>query len=347
MPRVAALYASAMSDENPQEPALMRAGFCAIVGLPNVGKSTLLNGILGERLAAVSPKPQTTRNRILGIHHLDLAPPPEGEADAETPRRAQIAFLDTPGIQLGSGALRRYMRDEALTAAGSCDVALLVIDATDTRGRNPGRLGAEDAAPLAAAIRQIPLVVALNKVDKVAKPDLLPLIQAWDEWAKSRGGAEVHIVPIAGISGDNVPRLLETIAGHLPVGPALFPPDMLTDRADRFLAGELIREQLFHQLGKELPYAAAVVVESFEERADRKDVVIGAVIVVERDSQKGIVVGKGGARIKQLGIAAREAVAQLLDCPVHLNLRVKVVEDWSHGERGIRQLGYVPTGAGT
>ncbi len=302
----------------------MRAGFCAIVGLPNVGKSTLLNRILGQRLVAVSPKPQTTRNRIVGIHNV-----PE----------AQIAFVDTPGIQAGKGALRRYMRDVALAAAGDTDVVLLLIDAADPRGRLPGRLAEPDAEPMARAIAGRPLVVALNKIDRVAKPELLPLIAAWDAWGKER---DLDVVPIAALTGDGVGRVVDAIARRLPESPALFPDDVVTDRADRFLAGELIREQLFHQLGKELPYAAAVLVESFEERPDKNDVVIGAVVVVERDSQKAIVVGKGGARIKQLGIAAREAVAQLLGCTVHLTLHVKVIPDWSQGERGMRQVGLDP-----
>ena len=294
-----------------------RAGFCAIVGLPNVGKSTLLNRILGQRLAAVSPKPQTTRTRLLGVHHApDL----------------QIAFVDTPGIQQGAGALRKFMRDEALTAAGEAETAVLVVDASDSRGRGPDRLSEPDAAPLAEAIRARPLVVALNKVDRVPKPELLPLIERWHAWSS---GAEV--VPIAALSGDGVDRLLEAIARKLPESPALFPDDMLTDRPDRFLAGELIREQLYHQLGKELPYAAAVIVEQFEE--NRGEVKIGAVIAVERDSQKAIVVGKRGARIKELGIAARQALSELLECPVHLNLHVKVVPDWSRVERGLRQVG--------
>jgi len=329
-----------MSDGEPTEPAPIRAGFCAIVGLPNVGKSTLLNRILGQRLVAVSAKPQTTRNRILGVHHFDL---PE---DVDPPRRAQIAFVDTPGIQHGSGALRRYMREEALAAAGDTDVALLVVDATDSRGRGPDRFSAEDAESLAVALRAKPLIVALNKVDRVAKPDLLPLIERWDGWAKSRPEHDLEIIPIAALTGDGVGRLVHAIARRLPAGPPLFPEDMVTDRAERFLAGELIREQLFHQLGKELPYAAGVVVESFEERPSKKDIQIGAVIVVERESQKAIVVGKAGSRIKQIGIAAREALAELFGCPVHLNLFVKVIPDWSRGERGIRQLGYEPTGGG-
>jgi GTPase len=326
-----------MTDGDAPETPPLRAGFCAIVGLPNVGKSTLLNRVLGQRLAAVSAKPQTTRTRILGVHHVDL---PAGEV----PGRAQIAFVDTPGIQLGPGALRRYMREEALSAAGDADAALLVVDAADPRGRSPARLAEPDAEPLAQALGNRPLLVALNKVDRVGKPELLPLIAAWDAWARARGAAEPEIVPIAALSGDGVGPLVLAIARRLPVGPALFPEDMLTDRAERFLAGEMIREQLFHQLGKELPYASAVLIESFEERRDRQDLVIGAVVIVERPSQKAIVVGKGGQRVKQLGIAAREALAQLFGCPVHLTLHVKVVPDWSQGERGLRELGYEPGG---
>ncbi len=320
-----------MTDEAPT----LRAGICAIVGMPNVGKSTLLNKILGERLVAVSNKPQTTRDRILGVHNYDLAEDPEEPA---APRRAQVAFVDTPGIQIGTGALRRHMREEALHAASECDLALLVLDATDRRGRIPSRLAEQDATALAAAIQQVPLVIALNKVDRMDKPDLLPLLATWHDWARDRRGVPADVVPIAAISGDGVARLLQVIAKHLPLGPALYPDDMLTDRHDRFLAAELIREQLFHQLAKELPYAAAVMIEKYEER--EKDVVIGAVIVVERESQKGIVVGKAGSRIKELGIAARAAVAELLGRPVHLELFVKVMPEWSRGERSLRQLGF-------
>jgi len=302
----------------------MKAGFCAILGLPNVGKSTLLNRILGKRLSAVSPKPQTTRNRILGVHRVDLS---DGG-------RAQIAYVDTPGLQQGKGALRHFMREQAVAAAGDGDAVLLVIDASDSRGRTPERLSEPDALPMAEAARRLPTVIALNKVDRVAKPDLLPLIAAWDAWS---GSAEV--VPIAALHGDGVDRLEQAIARRLPDGPALFPEDMVTDRAEQFLAGELIREQLYHQLGEELPYAAAVVVESFEERP-RGDVVIGARIVLERESQKAIVVGKGGQRIKQIGIAARQAVGELLGCPVHVNLHVTVERDWSRDARGLGKLGY-------
>jgi GTP-binding protein Era len=306
-----------------------RAGFCALLGLPNVGKSTLMNRFLGKRLVAVSPKPETTRNRIVGVHLIEL--PGEGESPAT---KAQIAYVDTPGLQNGRGALRKFMRDETTTAAADCDVALLVVDATDARGRNPGRLDDPDAAPLAEAARRAPTVIALNKVDKVAKLELLPLIAAWSAWR-----ADTEIIPIAALHGDGLERLERAIASHLPESPLLFPADMVTDRAEPFLAAELIREQLYHQLGQELPYATAVVIERFEERPGG-DVAIGAVIAVERDSQKAIVVGKGGRRIKELGIAAREAVAELFGCAVHLSLHVKVVPDWSRADAGLAKVGY-------
>jgi len=314
-----------MSDD-----ANTRAGFCAILGLPNVGKSTLMNRVLGRRLVAVSPKPETTRNRILGVHLV------EAEADG-APVRAQIAYVDTPGLQAGKGALRRYMRDETTAAAADCDVVLLVVDAADPRGRRPERLAEPDAQPLAEAVRRGPTVVALNKVDRVAKPELLPLIEAWAAVETGTGAPEV--VPIAALHGDGLDRLERAVAARLPAGPHLFPEDMLTDRAEPFLAGELIREQLYHQLGKELPYAAAVVIDRFEERPGG-DVAIGATIAVERESQKAIVVGKGGSRVKELGIAARQAVADLFRCEVHLSLHVKVVPDWSRLPAGLARVGY-------
>jgi GTP-binding protein Era len=297
------------------------------VGLPNVGKLTLLNCIFGQHLAAVSAKPQTTRDRILGVHPVALP--------GEVPARAQIAYVDTPGVQDGRGPLRRYMRDAALTAASDCDVVLLVVDATDRRGRMPTRLADEDAAPLANAIRRHPAVIALNKVDRVAKPDLLPVLEAWGAFLP---GADV--LPISALAGDNLDALERAIAHHLPPGPALFPDEMVTDRSPRFIAQEIIREQLYHQLGKELPYACAVQIETWAERPGSPDLAIGAVVIVERDSQKPIVVGRGGARIRELGIAARAALGEALGRTVHLSLFVKVLAEWSQGEAALRRLGY-------
>ncbi len=303
----------------------VRAGFCAIVGLPNVGKSTLLNRVLGRRLVAVSPKPQTTRDRILGVHTIELP--------GEPPNRAQIAYVDTPGVQDGRGPLRRYMRDAAIGAATDADVVLLLIDATDRKGRVPERLAEADAAALGNASRAHPLIVALNKVDRVPKPELLPLIEAW-----TGAHAGVEVVPISAATGDNVDALERVIASKLPVGQPLFPDDMVTDRPPQFIAQEIIREQLYHQLGKELPYACAVQIETWTER--KGEVVIGAVIVVERETQKPIVVGRAGSRIKELGIASRQALTEALGKPVHLSLFVKVLEEWSREATSIEKLGY-------
>ena len=318
------------------QPPNAHAGTCAIVGLPNVGKSTLLNRILGRHLMAVSPRPQTTRNRILGIHRT--------EVPALTPPAVELCFIDTPGIQRGKGALRRFMRDQALGAVDDSDVALLVIDASDRRGRSPDRLAEPDAADLAAAAGGRAVVVALNKIDRVAKPDLLPLMVAWDTWGRERRPEDpAEVVPISGKTGDGVEQLVAVIAARLPIGPQAFPADMVTDRAEAFLASELIREQLYHQLAQELPYAAGVIIESFEER-ERGDLAIGAAIVVERESQKAIVIGRGGARIKEIGIAARAALGDLFGCEVHVSLFVKIVPGWTQGTDGLRRLGY---GAGS
>lgn len=319
----------------------IRSGFCAILGLPNVGKSTLLNRVLGVRLVAVSRKPQTTRNRILGVHNTTV---PATESEPERP--AQIIFVDTPGIQKGPGALRRYMRDQALDAVGDSDVTLTLVDVGDSAQRDPARFDQPDTKALVAALgkSQAPAIAALNKIDLLSsRGDLLPVIAAYAGFHPPRRPERPlfgDVVPISARQGNGVDRLVELIAQKLPLGPRLFPEDMVTDRAERFLAGELIREQLFHQLGQELPYASAVVIESFRDRAGRGDVIIEAVIYVERDSQKGIVVGAGGRRIKALGQRARGAISQMLGCPVHVKLFVKVASDWSRFDRGIRQMGY-------
>jgi len=312
----------------------VQVGFCAILGLPNVGKSTLLNRLLGVRLAAVSARPQTTRNRIVGVHNLELAPKAE-HGDA---RPAQIVFFDTPGLQQGSSALRRYMREQSLAAAGECDVVLLVVDVTDRAQRVPDAPGTGHGAAIAEALDTAgaPVVLALNKIDKLdSKAELLPIIEAYGE-----GERFVEIVPISARTGEGLAELAAGIAERLPSGPRLFPEEMFTDRAEKFIAGELVREQLFRQLGEEVPYATAVVVESFEDRQAKGDVVISAVVHVERESQKGIVVGKGGSRIKSVGQNARRSISQLLGCPVHLRLFVKVSPNWSRDRVSLRDMGY-------
>ncbi len=311
-------------------PDEIRSGFCAIVGLPNVGKSTLLNRILGRHLVAVSAKPQTTRDRILGVHTFDLP----GSTTA-APSRAQIAYVDTPGVQDGRGPLRRYMRDASITAAADADVVVLLVDANDWRGRLPARLAEDDIKELGEASRSHPMLIVINKIDRIAKPDLLPVMEAWSGYQPG-----LEVIPISASTGENVGVLEHAIANHLPLGPALFPEDMVTDRSSQFIAQEIIREQLYHQLGKELPYACAVQIETWNEKASNNELTIGAVIVVERDSQKPIVVGKGGSRIRELGIAARVAVGEALGKTVHLSLFVKVVAEWSRGVAELHRLGY-------
>jgi len=304
-----------------------RVGFCAIVGLPNVGKSTLLNQLLGKRLVAVSDKPQTTRNRIIGVLNL--------EADSGP---AQIVFVDTPGLQQGKGALRKFMRDEVLAATGDCDAAVLVVDVSRTDQRTPEALARGELGVLHKALKaaSAPTILALNKVDQLDdKAVLLPLLEAF-----AATGEYAAIVPMSAKRGQGTEALAREVAAILPPGPRLFPEEMYTDRAERFLAAELIREQLFRQLGDEVPYATACMVEAWNERVDKGDVVIHAVIFVERDSQKAIVVGKGGQRIRTVGERAREAIGELLGCPVHLKLFVKVKSNWSREPGGIRDLGY-------
>jgi GTP-binding protein Era len=288
---------------NPADSA--RVGLCAILGLPNAGKSTLLN-------------------RILGVKNLSA------------PTAAQIIFVDTPGVQRGKGALRRYMQDQALAAAGDCDVALHVVDVTDRDQKAPDKLRGAPAAALGDALEAVaaPLICALNKVDRLPdKKQLLPILTAYHDT-----GRYAAIVPISALERDGLDRVEAEIVERLPEGPRLFPADMITDRAERFLAAELVREQLFRQLGAELPYASAVTVEEFEDRG--RDIRIAAVVWVERESQKAIVIGKGGRQIKSVGERGRAALAELFGCEVHLVLTVKVSADWSRKVRGIRDMGY-------
>src|SRR5215831_12611025 len=246
------------------------AGTVAILGRPNVGKSTLLNKLVGEKLAIVTPKPQTTRNRIVGVWN-----GPGG----------QIVFVDTPGVHGAKKELNRFMVGEALGLIADIDAALLVVEAGDEQ---PGDAEKEILRGLAAARR--PVVLAVNKVDKVKdKTILLPRLAGWEKAGDFRA-----IVPLSALSGKNVEPVSRELLKLLPEGAPLYGPETLTDRTERFLAAELVREQLFLRLRQEVPYAVAVVIEGWEERAATGDVVIEPTIVVERESQKAIVVGKGG-----------------------------------------------------
>jgi GTP-binding protein Era len=297
------------------------AGTVAILGRPNVGKSTLLNALVGEKLAIVTPKPQTTRNRIVGVWN--------GPA-------GQIVFVDTPGVHGSTKALNRFMVQEALGAIEEVDAALLVVDAGE---RRPGNEEREILRSLAAARK--PTVLALNKVDKVKdKTALLPLLTDWQQVADFRA-----LVPISALKSKNLQGVIGELCKLLPEGDPLYGPDMLTDRTERFLAAELIREQLFLMTRQELPYAVAVDIETWEERARQdgtNDVVIEAFILVERETQKAIVVGKGGSMIRDVGTAARAQITELLGRPAHLKLQVKVDPEWTTSPAALARLGYRP-----
>jgi GTPase len=297
------------------------AGTVAILGRPNVGKSTLLNALLGEKLAIVTPKPQTTRNRIVGVWN--------GPA-------GQIVFVDTPGVHGGKTGLNRFMVQEAMSAIDEVDAALLVVDASERRPGNEERQilrGLQDA--------RRPVLLALNKVDKVKdKTALLPMLTDWEQVTHFQA-----LVPISALKGANLQPLLTELCKMLPTGAPLYGPEMLTDRTERFLAAELIREQLFLKLRQEVPYGVAVVIESWEERSRQdgtQDVVIDASILVERDTQKAIVVGKGGSMIKEVGTLARAQITELLQRPAHLKLQVKVEPEWTTSPAALARLGYRP-----
>jgi GTP-binding protein Era len=296
------------------------AGTVVILGRPNVGKSTLLNQIVGQKLAIVSPKPQTTRNRILGIWN--------GGA-------GQIVFVDTPGVHSARSALNKFMVHEAMGAVEGVDAALLVVEPPESSA----------AVKIASAERQIlellkqsriPCVLVINKVDIVKdKTFLIPVLQAWNELAPFAA-----LVPVSARRGSGLRDIVVELCRLLPAGEPLFDAELLTDRTERFLVGELIREQLFLELREELPYATAVLIENWNERADRGDVVIDATIVVERESQKIIVLGKGGSMIRDVGTRARAEVDALLGRPAHLRLFVKVAPEWTASSQDIARMGY-------
>ena len=302
-----------------------RAGFCAIVGRPNVGKSTLLNRLLGQKIAIVTPKPQTTRNRILGVLTLP---------------HAQVAFVDTPGIHRARKGLNRYMVEQALGAIEEVDVVLFIVepprgDTAEAMRRPLGEVEQSIVRRLRRARKTT--ILGINKVDQIRKPLLLPLIDAWNERMDF-----ASIVPFSALTGDGVDRLVEEVVSQLPVGPQLFPPDMVTDLAERTIVAEYIREQILRFTREEVPYGTAVVVESFDEseREGRNLVRIEARIFVERDTQKGILIGKGGEMLKKIGTAARLEIEKLLGCRAYLGLKVEVEPRWSERRDALRRLGY-------
>ncbi len=291
-----------------------KSGFISILGRPNVGKSTLFNRILGEKIAIVTEKPQTTRNRILGIKHVE-----EG----------QMIFLDTPGLHRGRSALNQRMVQTAIASSQEADVLLFVIEAT---------------SPLIEENRQmieslkgskgVPFLI-INKIDCVRKEKLLPIIDQYQKLHPFQA-----ILPISAITGEGIEILLEKIMEALPESPPYYPEDMITDQTERFLVSEVIREKVIERTFQEIPYTTAVTIESFKEHPEKNLVVIQATIHVERISQKKILIGKGGQKLKQIGESARKEMEAFLEKKVFLELWVNVEKNWTQDPPALNRLGY-------
>ena len=292
----------------------MKTGFVSLIGRPNAGKSTLLNRLVGTKLAIVSDKPQTTRNRILGVRHY-----PD----------AQVVFLDTPGIHRPLHRMNVRMVDAAVDTIREVDVIGLVVDVTEPPGK--GDQFVVDLVKHAPA----PVFLILNKIDLIKKSRLLPIIQQY-----ATSGTFAEIVPVSAATGDNLDRLERAIIERLPEGEARYPEDYLTDQPERFFASEIVREKLLQFTRAEIPFSSAVVVDRFEEPAEPKGLLkLYCTIVVDRESQKPIVVGRGGEMIKRIGTAAREDLERFFDTRVFLDLHVRVKSEWRENDAVLDDIG--------
>lgn len=289
-----------------------RSGFVSIIGRPNAGKSTLLNSVLGEKISIVSPKPQTTRNVVRGVKNL------EG---------CQMVFIDTPGIHKGKGLLNERMVREAVSSIRDVDAVVLLVEAD--------RPVTDEDRHIISALKGLkcPVVLGVNKVDKIDKRQILPLI---DEFSKMYAFREV--IPLSALKGEGVELLTDTLAALMPEGPKYFPDDILTDVPERFIAAETVREKVFLFAREEIPYSVAVVVDKFTEKKGL--ISITATINVERESQKGIIIGKGGAMLKKIGTSARSDMEKLLGSKVFLELFVRVQKEWTKKPGALKEFGY-------
>ncbi len=301
-----------MTEKIPGATEGFRSGFVMLAGPPNAGKSTLLNRMLGEKVSITSRKAQTTRNRILGVLHRP---------------GAQLVFLDTPGVHKATQALNVRMVDVALSAMGDADLILLMVD---LKSPDPD---AEGFLVEKLEQQRRPVVLALNKTDQVGPEAVL---QAIDRWRTAYPFKAV--VPISAKHGHQVDALVAEMLALLPEGPPFFPEDAVTDMPERFIAAEMIREKVFRLTGQEIPYSTAVTIETFKEKP--RMIEIYATIHVERTSQKAIVIGRGGAKLKQIGRAAREDMERMLGAKVFLKLFVRVQKNWSRDTRALRKFGY-------
>lgn len=302
-------------------PADHRSGFVAVIGRPNVGKSTLMNAYLGQKVAIVSPKPQTTRDRLLGILTL--------ERELGDLADAQIVFVDTPGIHDPLHKLGEYMVETAVRAIPDADLVLFLVDASELPNDEDRRI-----AEILARHPGVPALLVLNKADLLPPGEVTANVDAY----RDLGEFEAWIL-ISALKGENRDRLLEMIVELLPPGPRYFPEEQVTDQQLRFIAAELVREQVMRHLHQEVPYAVAVVVDQFKERSEELTY-ISANIFVERDTQKAIILGRGGEMIKKIGRDARREIEELLDTRVYLELWVKVRKKWRKDENELRRMGY-------
>ncbi|MBT3310716.1 MAG: GTPase Era [Desulfobacterales bacterium] len=291
-----------------------KSGFVAITGAPNAGKSTLLNRVLGEKISITSKKPQTTRNRILGITHRE---------------KSQIMFIDTPGVHMAKAQFNIKMVEEALTAIGDVDAILILVDVSKS---DP----VSEKFMVSKIIDQKkPVLLGLNKIDIIRKNEILELIDKWSKVYPFEA-----IIPISAKHGTQVDDLLTAMENLLPEGPPLFPEEMLTDMPMRFIVAEMIREKVFRLTGQEVPYSTAVIVDDYKEKKKGSLVSINATIHVERDSQKGIIIGKGGSKLKKIGEDARMDIERMIGAKVFLKLFVRVQKNWSSDTKALRNLGY-------
>ena len=291
-----------------------RSGLVALIGPPNAGKSTFLNRVLQDKISITSKKPQTTRNRILGILHR---------------RASQIVFMDTPGVFQGAAAFNALLVKTALAALSEADVTLLILDVTASDA------GAEAVLVKALLTKKPKAVLAFNKIDLIDKRALLPLTRAW-----SKKYPFEAIVPISAKKGIGIETLVATLEGYLPQGPPYFDADAVTDMPTRLLVAERIREKVVRLTGQEIPYATAVTVDAFSQSKERPFVRIAATIHVERDSQKGILIGKSGNKLRQIGTAARKEIEAFLECRVFLELFVRVQKKWRKDPKALKRFGY-------
>jgi GTP-binding protein Era len=287
-----------------------RSGFATIVGRPNVGKSTLVNHLVGQKVAIVSDKPQTTRNRILAVVNR-----PEG----------QIVLFDTPGIHKPMHRMNERMVDAAVQSLGQVEVALWVVDATE--GYGPGDRHVREVLKRAGK----PVILGINKIDRVAKPKLLPIMEAFRHQLDF-----VEVIPFSALNGENVELVAQRLIALLPEGEPLYPPDFLTDQHERFFVAEVVREKILREMREELPYTTGVVIERFLE--EEAMVRIEASILVERENQKGILIGKQGATLKKIGTSARHEIEKFLGAKVFLGLFVKVRPKWREDSRILDEM---------